>query len=60
MERTESPKVRFKALDGDTLTEMRVENGKTLMYVYDRSGKLLDVLEEIASYIPPKPEAQTK
>ena len=48
--------MRFKALNGDTLTEMRVENGKTLMYVYDRSGKLLDVLEEVASYIHPKHE----
>lgn len=50
--------MRFKALNGDTFTEMHIENGKTVMYVYDRSGKLLDVLEEVACYIPPKDEGQ--
>ena len=44
----------IKALNGDTFTETRIENSKTLMYVYDRSGRLLDVLEEIACYIHPK------
>jgi hypothetical protein len=45
---------RIKALNGDTFTEMRIENGRTLTYVYDRSGRLLDVLEEIACYIHSK------
>ena len=48
--------MRFKALNGDTFTELRVENGKALMYVYDSSGRLLDVLEEVASYIRPDAE----
>lgn len=48
--------MRFKALNGDTFTEMRVENAKALMYVYDHSGQLLDVLEEVASYIHPERE----
>lgn len=60
MEQTVSAEMRFKALNEDTYTEMRLENGKAVMYVYDRAGNLLDVLEEIASYIPSKPEAQTK
>lgn len=51
---------RIKALNGDTFTEMRIENGRTLMYVYDRSGRLLDVLEEIACYIHPKNLKQTE
>lgn len=54
MEQTVNTEFRFKALNGDTFTEMRIENGKTRMYVYDRFGRLLDVLEEIACYIPPK------
>lgn len=60
MERTESTKVRFKALNGDTLTEMRVENDKALMYVFDRAGNLLDVLEEVASYIHPEHQGLAK
>lgn len=55
-----SGQIRFKSLNEDTYTEMRLENGEAVMYVYDRTGNLLDVLEEIASYIPPKPEAQAK
>ena len=51
---------RFKALNWDTFTEMRVENGRTLLYVYDRLGRLLDVLEEIACYIPPKDVKQVE
>ena len=56
MQQVESETMRFKALNDDTFTEMRVENGKALMYVYDHSGQLLDVLEEVASYIHPERE----
>ncbi len=52
--------MRFKALNGDTFTELRVENGRALMYVYDRSGQLLDVLEEVASYIHPEHQGLAK
>lgn len=57
MEQALSVPLRFKALNGDIFTEMRVVGDKTLMYVYDRSGRLLDVLEEISTYIHPKFEA---
>lgn len=60
MEQAVNTDFRIKALNGDTFTEMHVENGRTLMYVYDRSGRLLDVLEEIACYIHPKDVKQTE
>lgn len=60
MEQTESMEMRFKALNDDTFAEMRVENGQVFRYVYDRSGRLLDVLEEVASNIRPDAEWLTK
>lgn len=44
---------RFKALNQNVYTQMFVKDGKTFMHVYDEDGNLLDVLEEVASYIPP-------
>ncbi len=46
--------IRIKALNGNTFTETVIKDGKTFINVYDSDGELLDVLEEIASYIPPK------
>jgi hypothetical protein len=54
MEQVVNNGFRIKALNGDTFTEMRIENGRAIMYVYDSFGLLLDVLEEIACYIHPK------
>ncbi len=48
---------RFRALNDNVFTQMFVKNGKTFMHVYDEDGNLLDVLEEVASYIPPNEDA---
>ena len=48
---------RFKALNQNVYTQMFVKDGKTFMHVYDEDGNLLDVLEEVASYIPPNKDA---
>lgn len=48
---------RFKALNANVFTQMFVKDGKTFMHVYDEDGNLLDVLEEVASYIPPNEDA---
>jgi len=45
---------RVKALNSNVYTEMYVKDGKTFMNVYGEDGELLDVMEEVASYIPPK------
>lgn len=49
---------RFKALNQNVYTQMFVKDGKTFMHVYDEDGNLLDVLEEVASYIPSKEDSQ--
>lgn len=49
--------IRFKALNDNVFTQMFVKDGKTFMHVYDEDGNLLDVLEEVASYIPPNEDA---
>lgn len=52
-------RVRIKALNGNTFTETYVKDGKTFMNVYDEDGQLLDVMEEVAVYIPPvSPETE--
>jgi hypothetical protein len=50
---------RIKALNGNVYTEMYVKDGKTFMNVYGEDGELLDVMEEVASYIPSQ-EASSK
>lgn len=47
-------RIRIKSLNGDTYTETVIKDGKTFINVYGPDGHLLDVLEEIASYILPK------
>ncbi|MFC0168767.1 hypothetical protein ACFFKC_11825 [Pseudoduganella danionis] len=44
--------IRIKALNGNTFTETVIKDGITFINVYDADGELLDVMEEIASYIP--------
>ena len=46
--------IRIKSLNGDTYTETVIKDGKTFINVYGPDGQLIDVLEEIASYIPPR------
>lgn len=46
--------IRIKSLNGDTFTETVFKDGKTFINVYSQDGQLVDVLEEIASYIPLK------
>ena len=46
--------IRIKSLNGDTYTETVITDGKTFINVYGPDGQLIDVLEEIASYIPPR------
>lgn len=48
---------RFKALNQNVFTEMYVKDGKTFMNVYDEEGNLIDVMEEVASYIPSKEDS---
>ncbi|OQS22719.1 hypothetical protein [Chromobacterium violaceum] len=48
---------RIKALNGNVYTEMYVKDGKTFMNVYSEDGELLDVMEEVASYIPHKEDS---
>jgi hypothetical protein len=47
----------IKALSENIYTEMLTVDGKTVMHVYGEDGKLLDVMEEVASYFPPHSEA---
>ena len=42
----------IKSLNGNTFTETVVKDGKTFINVYDEDGNLIDVMEEVASYIP--------
>jgi hypothetical protein len=44
--------IRIKSLNGNTFTETAIKDGKTCINVYDEDGNLVDVMEEIASYIP--------
>lgn len=46
--------IRIKSLNGDTYTETVIKDGKTFINVYDEDGHLVDVMEEVASYIPPR------
>lgn len=48
---------RFKALNQNVYTQMYVKDGKTFMNVYNEDGELLDVMEEVASYIPSNEDA---
>lgn len=50
--------IRFKALNQNVFTQMYVKDGKTFMNVYDEEGNLIDVMEEVASYIPSKEDSQ--
>jgi hypothetical protein len=50
--------IRIKSLNGNTYTETYVKDGKTFINIYDEDGQLLDVMEEIASYYPPKQDDQ--
>ena len=45
--------IRIKSLNGDTFTLTVIKDGKTFINVYGPDGQLVDVMEEIASYIPP-------
>ena len=42
----------IKSLNGNTFTKTVVKDGKTFINVYDEDGNLIDVMEEVASYIP--------
>ena len=44
--------IRIKSLNGDTYTETLIKDGKTFINVYGPDGQLIDVMEEVASYIP--------
>lgn len=44
--------IRIKSLNGNTFTETVIKDGKTFINVYDEEGHLIDVMEEVASYIP--------
>lgn len=44
--------IRIKSLNGNTFTETVIQDGKTFINVYDEDGQLVDVMEEVASYIP--------
>ena len=46
--------IRIKSLNGNTFT------GKTFINVYDEDGNLIDVMEEVASSIPPKTDEIAK
>lgn len=46
--------IRIKSLNGDAFTETVFKDGKTFINVYSQDGQLVDVLKEIASYIPLK------
>lgn len=46
--------IRIKSINGDTYTETVIKDGKTFINVYDEVGNLIDVMEEIAYYIPPR------
>ncbi|ADV01316.1 hypothetical protein [Alicycliphilus denitrificans] len=46
--------IRIKSLNGDTYTETVIKDGKTFINVYGPDGQLVDVMEEVASYIPPR------
>jgi hypothetical protein len=52
--------IRIKSLNGNTYTESYVKDGKTFINVYDEDGQLLDVMEEITSYYPPKQDDHRK
>lgn len=45
--------IRIKSLNGNTFTETVIKDGKTFINVYDPDGQLVDVMEEVACYIPP-------
>ena len=45
---------RIKSLNGNTFTETVIKDGKTFINVYGPDGQLVDVMEEVASYIPPR------
>ena len=53
--------IRIKSLNGSTFTETVIKDGKTFINVYGPDGQLVDVMEEVASYIPPREdEAKNK
>lgn len=51
--------IRIKSLNGNTFTETVVKDGKTFINVYDEEGQLIDVMEEVASYIPSRDDKPT-
>jgi hypothetical protein len=46
--------IRIKSLNGNTFTETVIKDGNTFINVYGPDGQLVDVMEEVASYITPK------
>lgn len=52
--------IRIKSLNGNTFTETVVQDGKTFINVYDEDGNLIDVMEEVASYIPSRDDERNE
>lgn len=52
--------IRIKSLNGNTFTETVIKDGKTFINVYDEDGNLIDVMEEVASYIPSRDDDEDK
>ena len=52
--------IRIKSLNGNTFTETVIKDGKTFINVYDEDGNLIDVMEEVASYIPSKDDERNE
>ena len=52
--------IRIKSLNGNTFTETVVKDGKTFINVYDEDGNLIDVMEEVASYIPSRDDERNE
>lgn len=60
MEKTMNSGIRIKSLNGNTFTETVVKDGKTFINVYDEDGNLIDVMEEVASYIPSRDDERNE
>ena len=52
--------IRIKSLNGNTFTETVIKDGKTFINVYDEDGNLIDVMEEVASYIPSRDDERNE
>ena len=60
MEKTMNSGIRIKSLNGNTFTETVIKDGKTFINVYDEDGNLIDVMEEVASYIPSRDDERNE